>query len=109
MFAFPLSGRSALCLNLVCESTLRFHKSDKFHRPSREKLHYELMGEGRMSATVTLPRSAENRKSEVPVKCLLWRICPIVSVKEKECVHKGDSSCKEFLRLLNSAGQFMAK
>jgi hypothetical protein len=62
-----------------------------------------------MSSTVTLPRSSEDKKFTMPVKCLLWRICPVVAIKERECIHKGDSDCKEFLRLLNNAGQFMGK
>jgi hypothetical protein len=98
-----------LRVNLVCQSTLELHKFHKSHEPTTEKLHYLPFGEGKMSATITLPCPTESKKNDVPVKCLLWRICPIVTVKDKECVHKGDSSCKEFLRLLNNAGQFMAR
>jgi hypothetical protein len=33
----------------------------------------------------------------------LWRMCPIVSLREKDCVNKGTPSCKEFIRYMRDS------
>jgi hypothetical protein len=52
-----------------------------------------------MSAEITVERPVENRNIGVVVRCLLWRMCPIFTQKDKGCVNKGNSACKEFIRL----------
>lgn len=56
-----------------------------------------------MSAEVVAPRPIETKKNSTVVKCLLWRMCPVVTLKEKDCIHKGSPSCKEFIRWLNNS------
>jgi hypothetical protein len=56
-----------------------------------------------MSSEVVVPVSPEPKKNFMPVKCLLWRMCPIVSLREKDCVNKGTPSCKEFIRYVRDS------
>lgn len=57
----------------------------------------------REMSEIVVPRSPEPKRSVMPVKCLLWRMCPMISLREKECVNKGTSSCREFIRYLRES------
>jgi hypothetical protein len=56
-----------------------------------------------MSSEVVVPIPSEPKKNFMPVKCLLWRTCPIVSLREKDCVNKGTLACKEFIRYMKDS------
>jgi hypothetical protein len=56
-----------------------------------------------MSAEVVVQYPVENKKSGRAIKCLLWKMCPVVALKETECIQKGSPSCKEFIRWLNNS------
>jgi hypothetical protein len=56
-----------------------------------------------MSSEAVVERQVETKKNSLGVNCLLWRMCPVSTFKEKVCIHKGSPSCKEFIRWLNNS------